>query len=121
MTSLCDKCFAPGQCCRQIVLFNSEGIESSFWFDDGLHSVLKDMERRELPFVPRSVRWQAKVDQPDDPDHGRPYAGIVFSCPSLLPNGRCGIYDERPNICRNFEPASTELCVHWRGAEAGAL
>lgn len=84
---------------------------------------MKEMISRDLPFVPRAVRWHGKVDDPESADHGRPYATIDFNCPWLLPNGRCGSYENRPEICSNFEPASAYLCVHYRGAEGseGAL
>ena len=35
--SLCDRCYAPGNCCRQFELANFEG-ERSFWIADGLNS-----------------------------------------------------------------------------------
>lgn len=42
-----------------------------------------------------------------------------FSCRALQPNGRCGRYETRPDLCRRFEPLQDGLCVHFGGTEAG--
>lgn len=34
-----------------------------------------------------------------------------FTCPKLGADGRCTIYAERPQPCRDFEPLSDSLCV----------
>lgn len=64
---------------------------------------------------------QAKLDQ-----HGLPFIPVramfrgyseegavipVFDCPLLGVDGRCGNYDQRPDLCRTFEPGSDGLCV----------
>lgn len=36
-----------------------------------------------------------------------------------MPDGRCGDYENRPALCRSFEPQSEALCVHFNGSEAG--
>ena len=40
-------------------------------------------------------------------------------CPLLSADGRCSDHANRPLTCRQFETASQELCVHFRGAESG--
>lgn len=67
------------------------------------------------PFVP----WM-ELERFTFEETGRQFATYLWSCPVLLPNGRCGDYENRPNVCRSFEPASDLLCVHYGGAEAGA-
>jgi Fe-S-cluster containining protein len=71
-------------------------------------------EAGQLPFVPLEV-WGRWIDE----ESGRTYSAYWYRCSNLLPNGRCGDYDNRPGLCRSFEPASDPLCVHWRGAESG--
>lgn len=39
-----------------------------------------------------------------------------FSCPKLGADGRCTIYDDRPDLCRTYEPMSDGLCVHYQGS-----
>lgn len=116
MTSLCDKCFAPGQCCKRIQFF-AAGEEVTFWDDEPLEIQIRarmhseDIDRR-MPFV--SLEKTTTFDA-----IGRKYSTHVFTCINLLKNGRCGDYENRPWLCRVFEPAGSSLCVHWFGAEGG--
>lgn len=45
----------------------------------------------------------------------------TWECTQLQPNGRCGIYENRPQLCRDFAPGEGPLCVHYvpRDEEAG--
>jgi Fe-S-cluster containining protein len=39
-------------------------------------------------------------------------------CPFLEVDGdqwRCSIYETRPQVCRNYQPASSEICPQWKG------
>lgn len=61
-----------------------------------------------------------KVDTWTDDESGRTYSSHVWGCNALDPaTGRCTIYERRPDVCREFEPASDRLCVHYGGAETG--
>lgn len=42
---------------------------------------------------------------PDISALGKP---LGVRCPHLLPNNRCGVYENRPRICRDYQP--DELC-----------
>lgn len=77
------------------------------------------MEEMGLPFVPVERRSTHYVDDPGSDQHGREYAVWVWGCPKLLPNGRCGDYENRPGLCRSYQPLDDGLCVHFGGAEAG--
>jgi len=107
--SLCDKCYDPGRCCKRLHLtFDRE--KTNDWIDQqpdtkqGREALLQWMgSGAPLPFIPAD-----KVD-------GTWY----WTCPQVDKNGRCRIYETRPQLCRDFEPASDGLCVHYRGAEAG--
>lgn len=49
------------------------------------------------------------------PDEKGTYVvGMKGSCPNLLPDGACGVYEQRPNACRNFE-VDAESCRSARG------
>lgn len=38
-------------------------------------------------------------------------------CTNLLPSGRCGDYENRPEVCRIFVAGSDPLCVHYWAAD----
>lgn len=116
--SLCDRCFAPGQCCKRIQFYS--GTEMTLWLDEPLEPQLRAMlhaDDRDRPMPFRSI--DGTVRELRDEETGRPYGTMTFSCVNLTPDGRCGDYENRPWLCRTFEPGSDRLCVHYRGAEAG--
>lgn len=108
--SLCARCYDPGQCCRGFALFNADGTERTFWVD-GDGTVDAFVKERDLPFVPREIELFT------DGESGRRYARVTFNCGALTEDGRCSTYRRRPDVCREFEPASSPLCVHFGGAE----
>jgi Fe-S-cluster containining protein len=98
MPSLCNKCYAPGACCRGFGL--NGGTFASGMKEEAARDLAKEYN---LPFVPMKYdgeKW-------------------IWSCPKLGDDGRCTIYHNRPEPCRLFEPASDMLCVHYNGAEYG--
>lgn len=109
--SLCDKCFDPGRCCKLMNLSQKSGDALTVWTDIDIPAQAIE---HGLPFEP-----VAKLGEWTDEKTGRPYAEFHWRCTKLLPNGRCGIYEDRPNLCRSFEPLTDQLCVHWNGAETG--
>jgi Fe-S-cluster containining protein len=97
--SLCDTCRSPGVCCRSITLIGGEG--------QGYERFRLGMTEEEaahlcvaygFPFVPYTTDAEGYV---------------LFTCPELDDDGRCKIYENRPSPCRNFEPGSSPLCVHY--------
>lgn len=107
--SLCDSCYAPGQCCKRLRISKSDG-EPTVWLDDPNEPMI----RQGLPF-----RYLDTVQQWTDQESGRAYGFVTWMCPALGPDGRCTIYEQRPKLCRTYEPRSDPLCVHWSGAEGG--
>lgn len=85
---LCSICPVPGACCKGFMLF----IGHEPVIEDDAELVL---EENKLPF---------KVQGFDE--HGQ----LLFSCPRLGEDGRCTIYEERPDLCRSFVPTSSPLC-----------
>lgn len=103
--SLCDTCKAPGHCCRSLTLYGND-LDSPDMSDDEAIAILEwfaEYEKEtfgwEVPFIP----------------YGRDSVGAIkFMCPKLGDDGRCTIYETRPSTCRDFEPASGPLCVHYK-------
>lgn len=108
--SLCDRCFAPGQCCKRMYLSNKEG-PFTVWLDRDITEQMKD---KELPFVAIGEILNKWVDEFGT---GREYGVVLFTCPKLGKDGRCTIYENRPEVCKSFEAGSDPLCVHFGGAE----
>jgi len=97
--SLCDRCMAPGACCRKFWLnveVPNERGPAAFLAE------LRDPDGRRYPFVPYDIG--------ESRDGHTLYR---WNCPKLGVNGRCTIYEDRPNVCRIFEPLSAGLCVHF--------
>ena len=99
---LCGNCGDPGMCCRRIKLHagdtdclngSATRLDALVWLATIRHPD-PWMSNAGLPFLPEYR----------DPTDER----WVLSCPRLTPEGRCGDYENRPNLCRAFIPG-----VHW--------
>ncbi len=101
--SMCDSCMKPGHCCRSVFLTGGPfGDPMSF------EKVEHELMRWKLPFRPLEYR--------EDEHRWR------FWCPNLQRDGRCGDYENRPQLCRDYEPGREGLCVHyWAIDDEGAL
>lgn len=98
MSANCDTCRSPGICCRGFVL--SMGY---FRENDWREQVQAKLDQHGLPFIPVRVLPRGYIEEG---------AVIpVFDCPLLGADGRCSDYDQRPDLCRTFEPGSDGLCV----------
>lgn len=113
--SLCNRCFQPGVCCRRMSLTDGDGKDFAFWSDEGDMPVKQWLTDKGLPFHPIEPSGQYVAA-----GTGREYQTWAYGCTKLdEQTGRCMIYDQRPSLCRTFEPASDGLCVHFGGAEGG--
>ncbi len=84
---LCDYCTA--KCCRYFAL-----------------PIEKPSNREEFDYI----RWYLLHDQASVfVDEGTWYLLVHTVCRHLQPDQRCGIYDSRPQICRDY---STEKCEY---------
>lgn len=108
--SLCDQCYAPGNCCKRLQLI-ADGHSMTFWDETAGVDIQQALDTRNLPFVVNE-----KIATWTD-ENGKAYSTYNYNCTKLLPNGRCGDYENRPELCRSYEPASDGLCVHYLGAE----
>jgi Fe-S-cluster containining protein len=84
---LCQYC--TGKCCRYFAL----PIETPKTWDDFDHVRWYLMHGKAAIFVEDGV-W---------------YLTVHADCQHLLPDNRCGIYDDRPGICRRY---STDNCEY---------
>jgi uncharacterized protein len=87
---LCDKCSAL--CCRYFVL-EIDKPETRAQFDDVRWYLVHEGT---FVFIEKK-KW---------------YLGIYARCKHLQPDNRCGIYEKRPKICRDY---STESCDYHGG------
>jgi Fe-S-cluster containining protein len=121
MASLCDRCFAPGHCCKGLVLSHAISKDAVVFWDDRPDSIQEFLDEKNFPFIvtEKVETYTATNKSGSAEDVGRTYSAYRYGCKNLLPSGRCGDYENRPDLCRSFEPASDGLCVHYQGAEAG--
>lgn len=102
--SACDTCPKPGACCNGFPLTsygayrNGTKLEAMIWAASVLY---EDPTQTRMfigaPFLP--------IDQRSD-------GTWRWSCVDLLPNGRCGNYDNRPfGPCVMYEPGADPLCA----------
>lgn len=136
--SACDTCRDPGACCRNIRLWGGERgpirqrlSNGEFLVPEGSDPVRflgglagKYSGQEPLPFLPK-VKRDTFEPRPlpdwDGPLIGETLSTYSWSCPRLLPNGRCGDYENRPWLCRVYEPKADTTCVEYDPAVAEAL
>lgn len=100
---ICARCVSPGHCCTGFNLSDAEGNPRVVWDD----------ETPELPdgypFKPLERWGQWTVES--GPEAGRTYSAWLYACSKLSADGKCTIYDERPDLCRQYEPLTDHLCI----------
>jgi uncharacterized protein len=89
---ICTRCVA--KCCRYFML----QIDTPATKDDFENIRWYLCHEGTTVFVEKR-KWYLHVDQ---------------NCRHLLPNGRCGIYDKRPAICREHDPGECEFESDYR-------
>jgi Fe-S-cluster containining protein len=99
--SLCDTCRNPGRCCTGFHLTTRADTPNTYLdalilmatidHADGTWLRGRALGLPFMPLVKRSGAW-------------------LYWCP-LLKDGRCSDYENRPQLCRTFEPGSDTLCV----------
>lgn len=109
--SICDTCHSPGSCCKRITISRATGQELTFWMDEPLEEqITAQMPEPFNGFTPLEVK-----EEWIDPLTLRPVGYVFWQCDNLLPNGRCSVYENRPELCRNYQPKSDKLCVYYEG------
>lgn len=95
--STCDTCREPGRCCKRLHLQWGDGWTPHA--ETPLDAIVI-MARAWLPFVPLGKTKDG---------------ALIWSCPLLDADGRCGDYENRPQLCRDYQPQEDPLCVEFIG------
>lgn len=91
MGSLCDQC--TGLCCRYFAL---------------------EIDKPKTPRQYDDIRWYLLHENIFIfIEEGKWYLGVMNKCKHLRADNRCGIYQKRPKICREY---TTEGCDYHSGA-----
>lgn len=125
--SLCDTCTDPGHCCRQITLWGN-GIEymtqaeAEAQMRTNTGSMMADGSPGPFVFtgtIEKLVYYDLNGAELPKPEIR---AVNTWSCPHLLPTGRCGAYENRPKLCKDYEPGSCRSCAMFvEGTDAGQI
>lgn len=104
--SLCDTCMSPGACCKKLYLSGGRPDARGNRIGEA-HSY----ETAEHLALLNGTVFRPSVQLPD----GR----WNYTCHFLQPDGRCGDYENRPDLCRRYLPGDDPLCVHyWKDPES---
>lgn len=111
----CSICPKPGSCCSGFTV-NFGDAYTADWEAEAT----KKLQEYGLPFVVSGVyiskehfrsAWHPIITGTNLNRVTGESVHPLYSCTKLLPNGRCGIYETRPQLCRLFVPGSDGLCV----------
>lgn len=111
-SEICGRCVSPGRCCTGFNLSDADGNSRTFW-DDETPQIWDG-----LPFKPKERWGQWTVES--GPDVGRTYSAWRWTCTKVGADGKCTIYEDRPDLCRRFEPLSDQLCAMTKSSYAPA-
>lgn len=90
----CSECKKPGICCKQFILKDS--IPWAYTAIETKAKVIKRLKDCNLSYF-KPIRKGKRF--------------WVFKC-TKVKNGKCAIYDSRPNLCRKYRAGTGTLCVH---------
>lgn len=81
---------------------------------DGCGLCCEIIARVELDFNENEPEWLAARGLPRE---GTKWFTIIDPCPQLQEDKKCGIYEDRPNTCREFPTKPDDLvelsCTYW--------
>jgi Fe-S-cluster containining protein len=106
----CDSCHAPGACCKGFVLTNMRVKDDLNWKES---SEIFLTQKSDLGLTRFYAVSKVTGSQRDGT------VAVRLNCSSLTKEGRCGDYENRPNLCRVFEPGSDPLCAEYDHAFKG--
>jgi len=97
------ECIRCGRCClADLIAYVSED-DRKRWNDEGRLDILKIVENE------KGV-WAG--DRLVSAETGKSLHGCPFYCFDGN-NFGCSIYETRPGICRNYQPAASEICSQF--------
>jgi len=100
----CKRC---GKCCLADMIAYVMQEDLDRWDSEGRQDILHIIENERAVWV---------GDHLISSCNGR----YIHGCPFLKWEGdlyTCTIYETRPMVCRDYEPASSELCPQWNAHE----
>lgn len=104
----CESCPNPGVCCRDFGLTGSGGEVRFYREIPGSAVSEADLEiaalAAGLPFRPNRRRFIA-TDQVGE------FEIWTWRCPHVTRDGRCAIYETRPEVCRSYRPGVDAMCA----------
>jgi len=100
-TVTCKRC---AKCCLSIFA-HASGEDMERWRLEGKEEILLTLKRARAVWAGDII-----VSQED--------GEMLSKCPFLRDEGEfysCAIYEDRPKVCRNFQPGSSDLCPQFKG------
>jgi Fe-S-cluster containining protein len=102
--SRAERCHCCGKCCLADFIAYVREEDILRWKREGRTDILSVIENEH-------AMWAG--DHLISADNGR----YLHGCPFLMwvkDHSACSIYETRPSVCRNFTPASSEICPLWK-------
>lgn len=93
-------CSDLGKCCREFQLhINGKPVGYTPGDEPLFPAVMEQIQKEGLPFVIKLYNMESYE--------------LLFTCPELNNDGKCKIYEKRPDFCRNFQAKSDAIlcCV----------
>ena len=121
--SICDTCRDPGYCCRDFTIsvvfpVDMPRAEVDKHIAEGTDPWNGNREGELTPFMHPARIARRYAYRGQHKPHGVIWA---FNCDRLGKDGRCMQYEDRPTICRSYEPKTDLLCIEYDGNYKGAL
>ena len=107
---LCSICPEPGACCRRFCLPSHDEdpvIPETFWKDSMFEDGQKVLTDAGLPFKVGGIEEEIQSKE-------GALVTLWYYCPKVTSEGRCFIYENRPECCSSYQPMTDNLCVFWR-------
>lgn len=99
--SACDTCSSPGSCCSSFEL--NLFVDTDNWYDD---AILK-LNAHGLDFIKpiaKDPNWRYTSTS---------QTKLLYSCTRLADNGKCSDYENRPELCKVYQPKQDWLCCEY--------
>ena len=96
----CNNCPKRGQCCKNFMLHaKAEQPPWSFTSKDSKERVTSRLKKENLSFFIPTKKYKYRW---------------LFKCSKISKNGRCTIYQSRPQLCKDFKIGEDVLCYYYK-------
>lgn len=121
--SACDTCRDPGYCCRNFTIgtvfpAKMHRDEVDKHIAEGTCPWTGEPDGEKTPFMHPMRITSRYIYRGQRKPHGVKWG---FECDRLGKDGRCMQYEDRPPMCRNYEPKEDLLCIEFDGSYKGYL